>query len=81
METDSLRTVKMEYSWTEGTNNQDQMAKMYLPVCDDLLKKEWFFYIIGQFLDSMSNDHLHLSTGASCYSKFRMVVKGSLCLS
>ena len=50
METDSLRTVKVEHSWTEGPNNQDQTAKMYLPVCGDPSKKELFFYVIDQFL-------------------------------
>ena len=54
---------------------------MNLPLCDNLSKTELFFYVVDQFLDSMSNDPLHLSTGASHYSKFRMVVEGSLCFS
>ena len=55
--------------------------KIYIPVCDDFSKSQLFFYFIDQFLDSMYNDQLRPSTGASRYSKFRIVVEESLCLS
>ena len=75
-----LQTVKVENNWTSGSgaNARDKYYKMYLPVCDDPSKKELFFYVIDQFLDAMSADRLHLTTGAERYSKFRMVVEGSL---
>ena len=78
--TSELHTVKVENHWTSGTgtNAREKYYKMYLPVCDDPSKKELFFYVIDQFLDAMSADRLHLTTGSERYSKFRMVVEGSL---
>ncbi len=74
---DSLRTTKVEHSWTT-TAGQDKYYKMYLPVCDDPTNKEVLLYVIDQFLDAAHNDRLHLSNGATRYSKFRQVVDGSL---
>ncbi len=76
--TDDLNMVKVEHHWTEGADARDRSAKMYLPTCDDPSKKELFLYVIDQFLDAMSNDRLHLSTGPNRYSKFRVVVNGSI---
>ena len=76
--TEDLIMVKVEHSWTEGNPARDRSAKMYLPSCEDPSKKELFFYVIDQFLDAISNDRLHLSTGPSRYSKFRVVIQGSI---
>ncbi len=81
--TDSLVMTKVEHNWSETVNsvNRERTSKMYLPTCDDPSKKELFFYVIDQFLDAMSNDRLHLSTGPARYSKFRQVLNGTLRLS
>ena len=75
-----LSTVKVEHHWTSGNaaNARDHSYKMYLPTCDDPAKKELFFCVIDQFLDGMSDDRLHLSTGPQRYSKFRLVMEQSL---
>ena len=81
--TDDLTTVKVEHQWVETTNQvpRDKSAKMYLPTCDDPSKKELFFYVIDQFLDAMSAERLHLTTGNDRYTKFRAILNGSLRLS
>ena len=77
-----LLKVKVENRWTEGTTTRvDKSCKMCLPVCDDPSKKELFFCVIDQFLDAMSSDRLHLTTGSERYTKFRLVMEGSLRLS
>ena len=80
---DELTMVKVEHSWEQNpqSNPKERHAKMYLPVCDDPSKKELFFYVIDQFYDAMGNDRLHLTTGESRYTKFRVVLQGSLRLS
>ena len=82
-EPNEITTVKVEHTWQEGNapNQRERSAKMYLPVCDDPSKKELFFYVVDQFMDAVSNERLHLSTGPSRYSKFRVVMQGSLRLS
>ena len=75
--TEDVRTVKVEHSWTPA-NQEAQHAKMYLPVCDDPSNKELFLYVIDQFIDASDNDRLHLSTGNVRYSKFRSVLGGDL---
>ena len=70
--TEDVRTVKVEHGWTtgNGTNAVAHSYKMYLLTCDDPLNKELLLCIIDEFLDAVHNDRLHLSTGASCYTKF-----------
>ena len=78
---DDLETVKVEHTWTTGTtdaNRRERSAKLWLPVCDDPSKKELFFYVIDQFYDAADNDRLHLSQGPDHYTKFRLVLQGSL---
>ena len=43
-----------------------------------LTRRNLFFYVIDQFLDAQSDDRLHLSMGESWYTKFWVVLKGSL---
>ena len=72
---EDLVTIKVEHTWQTGTapDQRDRHAKMYLPTCDDPANKELFFYVLDQFMDATDNDRLHLSTGASRYSKLRVV--------
>jgi hypothetical protein len=43
---EDLMTVKVEHTWTTGQGNatRDCHAKIYLPICEDPSKKEFFLH-------------------------------------
>ena len=73
---DSLSTVKVENKWV--TQGVEHYFKLYLPTAYDPSEKELLLYVIDQFVDAAHNDRLHLSTGASHYTKLRQVLLGDL---
>lgn len=75
-QTGSVRTVKVEHSWTALGNNRT--AKMFLPVCDDPSQKELFVYVVDQFCDATDVNRLNLTDASIKYSKFRIVLGGAL---
>ena len=73
---EDIPMVKIEHKWMSA--GQQETSKYYLPTVGDPSEKEMILYTIDQFIDATDNTRLHLSSGASLYSKFREVLKGDL---
>ena len=77
---DQIQTATLSHSWTETVNTKDvdKKAKFELPIChvNDI---ELLLHCIHEFIDISSNNHLHLSTGAVRFTKFRECLRSTPC--